>query len=261
MSRRSDGSSSWRSAARGVWRTSWRSFATPRRSTATSAPRRPRHSFSLEQPLARVRHPDDPRCFQPALVGTVVPGRPPRPTWSLHLGRGGEAKHRTDLLLAAYTHASQAPDKRSGVSRDSTVLARMRHFCGVGLPTAMPSDRAVMSLLSTPRARPPLEAVSLSSSSGMVNKFAAPLLRAQPVRLPVLPQSARAACAAFSPDVDADVCRWGDGLHSSSCSSEQAYLADVPVTCSQAHTEPTDSLGGSIALRRCQLSDRGRPAQ
>jgi len=63
-------------------------------------------------------------------------------------------------------------------------------------------------------ARPPLEAVSLSSSSGMVNKFAAPLLRAQPVRSPVLPQSARAACSAFSPDVDADVCRWGDGLHS-----------------------------------------------
>ena len=107
-------------------------------------------SFSLEQPFARVRHPDDPRCFQPALVGTVVPGRPPRPTWSLHLRRGWEAKHRTDLLLAAYTHASQAPDKQYGVSRDSTVLARMHHFCGVGLPTAMPSDRAVMSLLSTP---------------------------------------------------------------------------------------------------------------
>jgi hypothetical protein len=64
------------------------------------------------------------------------------------------------------------------------------------------------------RARPPLEAVSLSSSSGMVHTFAAPLLRAQPVRSPVLPQSARAACSAFSPDVGADVRRLGDGSHS-----------------------------------------------
>jgi len=32
--------------------------------------------------------------------------------------------------------------------------------------------------------------------------------------MPALPQSARAACSAFLPDVDADVCRWGDGLHS-----------------------------------------------
>jgi len=76
------------------------------------------------------------------------------------------------------------------------------------------SDRPAMSLPSTHGARPPLGAVSLSSSSGMLNKFAAPLLRAQPVRSPVPPLSARAACPAFSPDVDADVCRWGDGLHS-----------------------------------------------
>jgi hypothetical protein len=27
----------------------------------------------------------------------------------------------------------------------------------------------------------------------------------------------------------------------------EAYLADGPVNCSQVHTEPTDSLGGSIA--------------
>ena len=82
------------------------------------------------------------------------------------------------------------------------------------LPRETPSDRSAMSLPSTHGARPQLEAVSLSSSSGMVNTFAAPLLRAQPVRSPVLPQSARAACSAFSPDVDADVCRWVDGLHS-----------------------------------------------
>ena len=62
--------------------------------------------------------------------------------------------------------------------------------------------------------RRPLEAASPSSSYGMLNKFAALWLRAQPVRSPVLPQSARAACSAFSPDVDADVRRWGDGLHS-----------------------------------------------
>jgi len=123
------------------------------------------------------------------------------------------------------------------VSQDSTVLTRMRNFCGVGLPMAPPGDRSAMILPSTHGARPSLEAASLSSSSGMVNRFAAPLLRAQPVRSPVRRQSARAACPAFSPDVDADVCRWGDGLHSWSCSSEQAYLADVPVGCSQVHTE------------------------
>jgi hypothetical protein len=33
-------------------------------------------------------------------------------------------------------------------------------------------------------------------------------------------------------------------LHSWSFSSEQAYLADVPASCSQEHTEPTHSLGG-----------------
>src|SRR4029079_8794213 len=77
-------------------------------------------------------------------------------------------------------------------------------------------------------ARPPLAAVSPSSSRGLVNTFAAALLRAQPVRSPVLPQSARAACSAFLPDVDADVCRWGDGLHSCLCSLEPAYLAIVP---------------------------------
>jgi len=77
----------------------------------------------------------------------------------------------------------------------------------------------------------------------MVNKFAALWLRAQPVRSLVPQQFARAACYAFSPDVDADVCRWGGGLHSWSCSSEQAYLADVPGSYSQVHTQPTDSLG------------------
>jgi hypothetical protein len=71
----------------------------------------------------------------------------------------------------------------------------------------------------------------------MTNTFAAALLRAQPVRAPVLPLSGRAACPAFSPDVDADVCRLSDGLHSCSDSSEQTYLADVPVSCSQVHTE------------------------
>src|SRR5688500_6021295 len=43
-------------------------------------------------------------------------------------------------------------------------------------------------------------------------------------------------------------------------SSKQAYLADVPVSCSQVHTEPPDSFGGSIILRGCQSADRGRPA-
>src|SRR6187549_681152 len=89
-------------------------------------------------------------------------------------------------------------------------------------------DRSAISRPSTHGARPPLEAVSLSSSCGMVNTFAGPLLPAQLVRSPVLPQFARAACPAFSSDVDADVCRWGDGLHSCSCSSEQVYFADVP---------------------------------
>ena len=82
------------------------------------------------------------------------------------------------------------------------------------LTSTLPKRIPRLSLPSTHRARPLLEAVSLSSSSGMLNTFAAPLLRAQPVRWPVLPQSARAACSAFSPDVDADGCRWGDGLHS-----------------------------------------------
>ena len=78
------------------------------------------------------------------------------------------------------------------------------------------------------RTRRPLEAASLSSSCGIVSRFAAVLLRMQPVLSPVPPQSARAACPALPPDVDADVCRWGDGLHSWSRSFEQAYLADVP---------------------------------
>jgi hypothetical protein len=64
------------------------------------------------------------------------------------------------------------------------------------------------------RTRRPLEAASLSSSCGMVSRFAAVLLRMQPVRSPVPPQSARAACSALPADVDADVCPWGDGLHS-----------------------------------------------
>ena len=85
--------------------------------------------------------------------------------------------------------------------------------CGM-LAVGFDSDRSVMTSTKHSRARPPLEAVSLSSSGGIVNKFAAPLLRAQPVRSPVLPQSARVAYPAFSPDVDADVCRWGDGVHS-----------------------------------------------
>jgi hypothetical protein len=110
--------------------------------------------------------------------------------------------------------SSRPPDRPCGVRQDSRVLARMRNFSEVGLPMETPRGRSVMSLPSTHGVRPPLEAFSLSSSSGMVNKFAAPLLRAQPVRSSVLPQSARAACSAFSPDVDADVCRWGDGLHS-----------------------------------------------
>ena len=59
-----------------------------------------------------------------------------------------------------------------------------------------------------------LEAVSLSSSSGMASRFEAPLLRARRVRSLVLPQSARAACSASGRDVDADGCRSGDGLHS-----------------------------------------------
>src|SRR5688500_18523692 len=88
----------------------------------------------------------------------------------------------------------------------------------LGSPHNAPAHRKMERLLrrSTGRsgARRPVETVSLSSSSGMVKKFAAPLLRAQPVPSPVLPQSARAACSAFSPDVDANVCRWGDGLHS-----------------------------------------------
>ena len=67
------------------------------------------------------------------------------------------------------------------------------------------------------RTRRPLEAASLSSSCGMVSRFAAVLLRMQPVRSPIpMPsQSARAACPALPSDIDADVCRCGDGLHSS----------------------------------------------
>ena len=64
------------------------------------------------------------------------------------------------------------------------------------------------------RTRRPLEAASLSSSCGMVSRFAAVLLRMQSVRSPVPPQFARAACSALPADVDADVCPWADGLHS-----------------------------------------------
>src|SRR3954463_2510545 len=71
---------------------------------------------------------------------------------------------------------------------------------------------ATTSSIGRVGSRPRLEAVSRSHSSGMVNSFAPPFLRAQPVRPPpVRPQSARVACSAFSPDVDADGCRWGDG--------------------------------------------------
>jgi len=122
------------------------------------------------------------------------------------------------------------------------------------------SDRSAVSLPSTHGARPPLEAVSLSSSCGMVNTFAAPLLRAQPVRSPVLPQSARAACPAFSSDVDADVCRWGDGLHSCSCSSEQAYLADVPSAVHKG-TLSLPILSEGRSLETLPVVGAGRPPQ
>ena len=78
------------------------------------------------------------------------------------------------------------------------------------------------------QARRPLEAPSLSFSCGMVNRSAGLLPRAQHVRPPGPPQAARAACPASWPDVDADVRRLGDGLHSWAYSSDQAYLADVP---------------------------------
>jgi hypothetical protein len=81
-------------------------------------------------------------------------------------------------------------------------------------------------LIPSYHTRRPLEA--LSSSCGMVSRFAAVLLRIRPVRSPAPPPSARAACPALPPDVDADVCRCGDGLHSCSRSFEQAYLADGP---------------------------------
>jgi hypothetical protein len=102
-----------------------------------------------------------------------------------------------DLVIAGLLRRLHAAGDRPARGECS------RRPSGAALQTSSPS-----------RARPPLEAVSLPSSGGIVNRFAAPLLRAQPVRSPVRPQSARVACPAFSPDVDADVCRWGDGLHS-----------------------------------------------
>lgn len=102
------------------------------------------------------------------------------------------------------------------------------------------------------------EAVSLASSSGMGNRFAAALPRAKPARSPVLPQSALAACAAFSPDVDADGCRSGDGLHSWIMLFDQAYLAEVPVSCPQVHTEPTRCSRRAGCLKTLPVSDWSR---
>ena len=98
----------------------------------------------------------------------------------------------------------------------TSLRSRNQQFTGGRRPPAKPTPSGASLSHESPehsRVRPPLEAVSLSSSE-MVNTCAAPLLRARPVRPPVLPPSAHAACSAFSPDVDADVCLWGDGLHS-----------------------------------------------
>jgi len=131
-----------------------------------------------------------------------VIGSPWRRVWSSGLGIESPDPHRRRL--------------HRQVEAPRCLALPLRGFRGVivDLPMETPRDHSAMSLPGTHGARPTLEVVSLSSSSGMLNKFAAPLFRAQPVRSPVLPQSARAACSAFSPDVDADVCRWGDGLHS-----------------------------------------------
>src|SRR4051812_1346397 len=114
-----------------------------------------------------------------------------------------------------------------------------------------------MTRLSTHAARPPPGAASRSSSSEMVNRFAAPSPRARPGRPPVLPQSARATCSSFSHDVDADGYRWGDGLRSWSCSSEEAYLADVRVRCSQMHrnAELFLSIPGASSSTRAHVED------
>lgn len=76
------------------------------------------------------------------------------------------------------------------------------------------SSASVCAFRANQSLRRSREIVSLASWSGMGSRFAAVLLRAKPARSPVLPQSALAACAAFSPGVGADVCRLGDDLHS-----------------------------------------------
>jgi len=60
MGRSSDGTSSRRSAARGVSRTSWRSSAAPRQFTATLARRRQRHFPARQTPATFLAHASEP---------------------------------------------------------------------------------------------------------------------------------------------------------------------------------------------------------
>jgi len=139
----------------------------------------------------------------PALHGTRERGsRPGRPR------RGGSG------ASSPWCKSRVAP-RRAACPADKARRARIPPVFDRGATPSPGMRRSSNAAGVAPRAaKPPLEAVSLASSSVMVNKSAAPWLRAQPVRSPVLPQSARAACSSFSPDVDADVRRWGDGLHS-----------------------------------------------
>ena len=109
------------------------------------------------------------------------------------------------------------------------------------------------------RTRRPLEAASLSSSCGMVSRFAAVWLRMQPVRSPVPPQSARAACPALPPDV-APMYVGG----AMACTMITLLRASVSrrcaISCSQVHTE-ANVIRGCLRLKwaAALARDRGSP--
>ena len=107
----------------------------------------------------------------------------------------------------AHPNAPRSGDHREGERPSGRIIDSSSMGCGTTeLDTPPPANPG--------QARRALEGASPSSSCGMVSRFAATWLRAQLGRSPAPRQSGRAACSAFSPDVAADVCRWGDGLHS-----------------------------------------------